>query len=107
MTPLLGEATRFLPAGVAAFPGDSRCIIPLRSELLDESRLTVFPFGLRNDAGDWLYLASWPRHPPPVSDEFVGMADYMSDSLYDLLEEEASDTNIPRYMGETTTKTGA
>jgi hypothetical protein len=45
----------------------------------------AFPFGLRNAAQDAQRLAALHTSSEPVNIEFVGMADYVSESIHDLL----------------------
>jgi hypothetical protein len=46
---------------------------------------TTFPFGLHNATGTVGHLTAQRMHPPPTNDEFVEMADYVTESFYDLL----------------------
>ena len=57
----------------------------LSPEYLSRDALTAFPFGLRNAMRTAGHLAVQRMYPPPTDDEFVGMADYIVESFYDLL----------------------
>lgn len=51
----------------------------------------MYPFGLHNSAVVISDYMAWWMHQLPTDDEFMGMADWVTESIYDLLEAD-SDT---------------
>jgi hypothetical protein len=69
---------------------------PLSLAYLTRNAPTSFLFGLCNVAGTVDHLTAQRMRPPPTDDEFVGMADYVTESFHDLLAEDPesiSDSN--------------
>ena len=72
---------------------------PLSLEYLTRDAPTAFPFDLRNAARTIGHLAVQRMCLPPTDDEFVGMADYVTESFHDLLvgdSESISDSDSSR-----------
>jgi hypothetical protein len=57
---------------------------PLSLAYLTQNAPTAFLFGLCNAAGTVSHCTAQPMHPPPANDEFIEMADYVTESFYDL-----------------------
>jgi hypothetical protein len=60
---------------------------PLSPAYLNRNALIAFLFGLHNAVGTVGHLMAQHMHLPPTDDEFVGMADYVTESFHDLLQE--------------------
>lgn len=60
---------------------------PLSPKLLTRGAPTTFPFGLCNAAETFGRLVAQRTHPSSMNSEFVGMADYVSESFFNLLTE--------------------
>ena len=72
---------------------------PLSLEYHTRDTSIAVSFDLRNAARTVGHLAVQRMYPPPMDDEFVGMADYIAESFHDLLEgdsESISDSNSSR-----------
>ena len=58
---------------------------PLSPEYITWDAPIVFLFGLHNAARTVGHLVVQCMYPPPIDDEFVGMADYVAESFHNLL----------------------
>jgi hypothetical protein len=58
---------------------------PLSPAYLARNALTMFSFGLCNATRTIDHLVAHHTHPYLTDDEFVGMADYIMESIHDLL----------------------
>jgi hypothetical protein len=57
---------------------------PLSSDILTQGASTAFPYGLRSAAQIVEHHMARCFCPPPVNEEFVGMANYIAESIHDL-----------------------
>jgi hypothetical protein len=55
-------------------------------DVLSRDALPAFSFGLRNAVETIASFMAQCLRPPPTSGEFIGMADYIVDSIHNLLE---------------------
>jgi len=58
---------------------------PVSLEYFTQDASIAFLFGLRNAARIVGHLVVQHMYPPPMDDEFMGMADYVVESFHDLL----------------------
>jgi hypothetical protein len=66
---------------------------PLSPKYLTRNTSTAFLFGLRNATRTIDRLTARRMHPSFVNDEFVGMADYITESFHDLLMRDSEVTS--------------
>jgi hypothetical protein len=59
---------------------------PISLDVLAQEALAAYPFSLRNAAETIASFVAQCLRPLPADSEFVGMADYIVDSIHDLLE---------------------
>ena len=60
---------------------------PISPKILNERAPAALPFGLRNATQDAQRFTTLHMTPGPTNTEFIGMTNYMSESIYDLLAE--------------------
>ena len=63
---------------------------PLSPNIMTECTMMAYPFGLKNATVHASHHAASRNAMHPTNDEFVGMADYVSESVFDLMAERST-----------------